>query len=238
MAHIFRRHNINRPILSLILSVFTLTYALPIHAMSQFDIGFNEVAFLYRVKKLVEKIWKLEKSNDKDKMYEAIIDLKAEIEGSCGIQLNISEHMDSLERQLKSIGFKAPKKEFEAIRKAIKKKERKRNKNARYLGYVMHLENYDIDAFDEGLIFQEYNLKGGHGKKDGKEDDEDELYVPAQLVFGVTLALCGFFLMFVPFPACKPWGERMIASGVVICGNCISSKIDNDHKNEKDKEKK
>jgi hypothetical protein len=171
-------------------------------------------------------------------MYGAIIDLKNEIETSCGIKVDISKHMDNLEKQLKNSGVKPPKKEFDAIRKTIQKKEKKHNKHVKYLASIMYLNDYEINASDEELMFPE-PLMAKQGKdKDDKDDDKDEVNVPAQLVFGVTLTLCGLFLMVVPFPACKPWGEKMIASGVVICGNCISGKIDNDHKNEKDKEKK
>lgn len=102
----------------------------------------------------------------------------------------------------------------------------------------MYLDAYEINAFDEELMFPEPLVaKHSHGKED-EDDDKEEVYIPAQLVFGVTLTLCGLFLMIVPFPACKPWGEKMIASGVVVCGNCISGKVDNEHKNEKDKKQK
>ncbi|WP_075883568.1 hypothetical protein [Candidatus Protochlamydia sp. W-9] len=234
MASLFSRHNINRIVLFAVFGTFTLTYGLPLHALPQGGIGINEVAFLYRVEKLVEKIWKLEKSDNKDKMYSAIIDLKSELETSCGIKVDLNKHMDNVEKQLKNRGFKAPKKEFDAIRKAIKYKEKKHNKHAKYLASVMYLEGYEINAADEELMFPEYMAKHSHGK-DNKDDDKEEVCVPAQLVFGVTLTLCGLFLMVIPFPACKPWGERMIASGFVICGNCISGKVDNDHKNDKDK---
>jgi hypothetical protein len=77
---IFSRNNINRTILSVVLGTFTLTYAIPVQAaFVQFGFGLNEAAFIYRVEKLVEKIWKLEKSDNKEKMYDAIIDLKSEI---------------------------------------------------------------------------------------------------------------------------------------------------------------
>lgn len=236
MARIFSRHNINRFVISTVLSTFTLTYAVPVHAAPpQLGAGFNEVAFLYRVEKLVEKIWKLEKSENKDKMYDTIIELKREIETSCGIKVDIDKHMDNLEKQLKNRGIKPPKKEFDAMRKAIKKKEKKHHKHAKYLALVMHMDGYEINAHDEELMFPE-PLRAKYGKD--KDEDKEEVYVPAQLVFGVTLTLCGLFLMVIPIPACKPWGERMIASGVVICGNCISGKMDNDHKEDKDKDKK
>lgn len=73
MARFFNRHNFNSSILSFVLGTFTLTYAVPIQAQ---NFNIDEAAFLYRVEKLVEKIWKLEKSNNKDKMFATIIDLK------------------------------------------------------------------------------------------------------------------------------------------------------------------
>lgn len=149
--------------------------------------------------------------------------------------------MDSVESELRHKGHKPSKKEFDSIRRAIKKNEKKHNKHSKYLASVIHLEGYEINALDEELMFPTpLTSKHGHDKDKNKDNDNDkeEVYVPAQLVFGVTLTLCGLFLMVVPFPACKPWGERMIASGFVICGNAISGKADNENKEEKDKNKK
>lgn len=237
MAGLFCRNNINSTILSIVLSTFTLTYAIPVQAVPQFDIGLNEVAFLYRIEKLVEKIWKLEKSENKDKMYDAIIDLKGEIETSCGVKVDLEKHMNNVEKELKNRGHKVPKKQFDSIRKTIKKKEKKHDKHGRYLASVMYLDGYETNQADEELMFPQHVAKHGHDKDD-KEEDKEEVYIPAQLVFGVTLTLCGLFLMVIPIPACKPWGEKMIASGFVICGNAISGKMDNDHKDGKDKDKK
>lgn len=237
MASLFNCNALNRIILSAVLGTFTLTYAIPLQAAPQFGIGFNEVAFIYRIEKLVEKIWKLEKSDNKDKMYSAIIDLKSEIESSCNIKVDLSKHMDNVEKELKNRGYKTPKKEFDAMRKAIKAKEKKHNKHGKYLAAVMHVDGYEINDFDEDLMFPEY-MAAKHGKDKDDKDDKEEVYIPAQLVFGVTLTLCGLFLMVIPFPVCKPWGEKMVMSGFVICGNAISGKVDTDHKNDKDKDKK
>ena len=103
----------------------------------------------------------------------------------------------------------------------------------------MYVDGYETNVADEALMFPEHIAKQGEDKdknKDkDKEDEKEELQVPAQLAFGVTLTLCGLFLMVVPVPACKPWGEKMITSGFIICGNCISGKIENDNKKDKDK---
>jgi hypothetical protein len=76
------------------------------------------------------------------------------------------------------------------MRKAIKKKEKKHDKHHKYLAHVMHLDGYEINALDEELMFGEPLMaKSSHGKKDDKDDDKEEVYIPAQLVFGVTLTL-------------------------------------------------
>lgn len=100
MAYFFSRYNINHVIISYVLVAFTLTYAFPIHAL---DV--SEVAFLYRVEKLVEKTWKLAKSENQDKMYTTIIDLKAELEASSSVKINLSKCMDDIEKELKKEGL-------------------------------------------------------------------------------------------------------------------------------------
>lgn len=166
MAHIFSRYNINHFVLSTVLGTFTLTYGLPLHALPQSSVGINEVAFIYRVERLIEKLWKLEKSDNKDKMYSTIVELKSEIEASCGIKVDLSKHMDKVEKELKNRGYNAPKREFDAIRKAIKHKEKKHSKHAHYLASVMHLDGYEINAADEDLLFPEYTAKHGNEKED------------------------------------------------------------------------
>ncbi|CAF24334.1 unnamed protein product [Candidatus Protochlamydia amoebophila UWE25] len=49
---------------------------------------FNQY-YVVRMEKLVEKLWKLEKSQDKDKIYSPIVDIKSEIESSCGVNIDL-----------------------------------------------------------------------------------------------------------------------------------------------------
>lgn len=232
MVNLFTRYYINRSIVSLVLGSFSLTYVIPTQ-IAAIEFGFNEAAFLVRLEKLVEKMWKLEKSGNIDKMYETLIDIKTELEGYSGYRLDISNGLDQVEQKIKSSGVKVPKKQFESIRKSLKKKEKKANDHARYIASTMHLEGYEFNDYDEASMFHE-PLMAKHGSKDkDKEDEKEEINVPAQLVFGVTLTLCGVFLMAVPIPACKVWGERMVQSGVIICGNCISNKVEEDKKKDK-----
>lgn len=233
MASLFRCHNINRIVLHFVLSAFVLTYAVPVNAV-QFGVV-SDAVFIYKAEKLVEKIWRLKNSESKSKMYEIILDLKSEIESYSGIEIDISKYMSLVENELESRGIKSKKKELKAIRNSLKKREKKRNKYINFLGLAIETEGYEIHPENEKIVFSNFLMAKGKENKKSEEEDEEEVYVPAQLVFGVTLTLCGLFLMVIPIPVCKPWGERMIASGVVICGNSISSKVDNDHKNNKGK---
>ena len=57
-------------------------------------------------------------------MYDAIIDLKSEIETSCGLKIDLEKYMSNIEKELKNRGYKIPAKQFDSIRKSIKKKKK------------------------------------------------------------------------------------------------------------------
>jgi hypothetical protein len=236
MLGFFNYRNINVGIISTVLTSFSITYSLPVQALP-FEIGFNEVAFMYRMEKLVEKMWKLEKSADKDKMYEVALDIKREVEAASGRPIDLNQCLNQVENEVKKKGYKPPKKEFDSIRKAINKKDKKNTVRAHYLARTMDLEGYQFNDIDEHMFAQEILLrsKHGHEDKDKEKDEKQEIQVPAHLVFGVTLTLCGVFLMFLPIPGCKVWGDNMFRAGIVVCGNAICNKTEEDKKNERDK---
>lgn len=232
MVHLINGYNLKRIIISSVLGAFILTQLSPIQAQA-INLNVKDASFIYRIEKLVQKIWKLEKSKDKSKIYEATIELKQEIETACDIKLDISKCMANVEKELKKQGHQLPKKQFDAIKKALKEKDKKHGHHIKYLAATAYFESYEFNYADECAMFSEILAKH---KKESK-DDEEQASIPVQLVFGITMTLCGVFLMAVPFPACKPWGERMIASGIVICGNCISGKVDDDRKKENNQKK-
>ena len=51
--------------------------------------------------------------------------------------------------------------------------------------------------------------------KNGKEDD-DEPSMPLTVVVGVTMALCGLFLVFVPIPVCQTAGAYLLEGGSML----------------------
>ena len=197
MGSIFNRHYINRALLSTVLSSFTLTYSLPLPANQfEFNIGFNEVAFMIRLEKVVEKLVKSE-SKGIDKIIECFVDVKEEIESSYGVRLNIDDYFHDVSKELNRKGVKTPKKEFDVIKKKIKAREKKKKSHWNMMANVMYQDDYQFTELDDHFC-----LKAKHSHdKDDKKDDDKEIVVPALLVYGVTLSLCGMFLMIIPIPA-------------------------------------
>jgi hypothetical protein len=106
---------------------------------------------------------------------------------------------------LNATGVKAPKKEFEYIKKLVKKKEKKTKEHAKYIADTMYLDGYEMNIFEKEALFA--NKPGSN--KDDKEKDDEDIELPPMLVYGVTMTLCGFFLAILPIPACKEWGKKM-----------------------------
>ena len=85
-----------------------------------------------------------------------------------------------------------------------------------YLANTMYMDGYEMNEHDEGMMVGDFMAKSAkHDKdKDKDKDDKEEIVLPSLLVYGVTISLCGLFLMCIPIPACKEWGGKMVVAGV------------------------
>lgn len=68
----------------------------------------------------------------------------------------------------------------------------------------------------------------------GKSENKD-IDVPIPILVGVTVTLCGVFLVFVPLPASKSTGFWLINSGVSILGGDAIQRWDAYDKEKKNK---
>lgn len=239
MVSIFSRNNINRALLSATLVSFTLTYPIQVHSAPPPGINLNDVAFFVKLEKVVEKLIKSE-GKPIDKIIECFVDVKHEIEVHYNTKLDTEKYMKDVEKEFTKNGIKPPKKELDSIRKKIKDREKKNNKHAKYVAAVIDLEGYQMNQYDEDAMFPDENqflMKASKGKdKDKDKDDKEEIVLPSLLVYGVTVSLCGLFLMVLPIPACKDWGGKMVVAGITACANSLCS--ENDKNKDKDKDKK
>lgn len=227
MANLCGSYYINRAILSVVLLTFSISYSVPINA-AQFQLGLNEVAFMVRMEKLVEKLVKC-KDKPENKIIENLINIKTEIESSCNVKFNLDQYMDQVSHEISKSGQKASKKQMDAIKKKLKRQDKTQRSHVQYISRTMYTEDYQFNIHDEKLM----SSKRDH--KDKEKEKDDDVEIPTLLIYGVTVTLCGLFLMVLPVPACKDWGGRMVVAGVTACANSISSKTD---ENKKDKDKK
>lgn len=200
MSSVFSYNCVSRSILFVIFLTFSFTYCLPLRAGWTDIIGVSpEVKSLAKIKKLADKMKKLEGTGDKHKIYKTMLSIKKEAEKLSGHKISLSTSLDAVESQVNKHGTKVHHSYFKAIKKEIEGEKHK-----------------DNDSVEE----------------DGK------LEAPVELVFGVTLALCGLFLMVLPFPFCKQWGDWAFKSGVLIAGRKLAVTADENKKNEKEKNRK
>lgn len=227
MSNIFRYFNIDRVLVSTI-PTSSINSAIPVQAI-EYQMDINDVVFMVRLEKIVEKLIKYGEKGDKGKMLDTLLDIKSLIEAACNVTIKISNYIDEIVKELAKLGIKAPQKEFEAIKKKFKKKEKKHKALAECINRIMHDED---DSLDE-LIFREMKKDK---KKQEDEKEETEVEIPTQLIYGVTVALAGFFIMLIPFPGCADWGKRIIFLGLGACGTCICQKAEEDKKKKENKD--
>lgn len=94
-------------------------------------------------------------------------------------------------------------------------------------------------AIDEGVyelnIFDEKDICAKKKKDSAIENQEqqEELEVPDKLVWGVSLALAGVFLMAIPLPGFSSAGLSLFTAGFAMAGDVIAITRD-ERKNQED----
>lgn len=111
MVNLFNSYSFNKLLLSCVLTTFSMAVVTspPCYAVCT-----NDIAFLWRTKELVEKVWKYQEKEDTNKVLDAVLDIKQEIEAY--------EVLNSI-----------------LIKSLIKQKKRSRLKVERYLKKICRL---------------------------------------------------------------------------------------------------
>ncbi len=231
MVYFFNYYQFNRLLLSGVLVTFSMAIIAPPPAYSQIDIGFNDIFFVVRMEKLVEKLWKYQEREDYNKLLDTMLDMKLEVEGYTGQKINIDKELDKIEIEIKKKGGKIPKKGMEKIRKIINKRYKKEQHRA--MCVASYLQDQPDIGFDEYKIL--YKTAHGHDKE--KDEENEILELPGSFVAGVTMMLAGGFLCIIGLriPVCMEMGKQLAYTGL---GFCVNGYIDHQDENkEKDKNK-
>ena len=214
MGNFWKSTKLNTIILSCTISVFTLNTITPIHAAPQPGISLNDIGFAIRIEKLIEKIKKYREKKDSNKLIEVMFDIKSEVEGYTGQKINLEKSLDQVERDVKAKGGKVDKRVMNKIKKNFKNHEKKCNHKASYMANCIEF-NLPYIAEEEHILFQNELLMAKHSHGKDKEKD-DEICVPLRVTIGVTVTLCGIFLLFVPIPICKKYASYVIEAGMAF----------------------
>ena len=208
MANIFRCHHINRILLSIVLSTFAIVQAVPVYS-TQYILAKNDIEFALIIEHLMKRLVKSHKKGT-DEMIDTLVEIKCEIEKHYSCSLNLDYAFDQIQRECKKQKLVIPPKYLAWIKTKILIADKKAKSRP-----VCLFEGDDaLIDFDDDIFAK-------------KEDDEKEgKEIPALLVYGVSVTCCGVFLMLVPIPMCKLWGERMIVAGVTACANAMCTAED------------
>ncbi|WP_042279766.1 hypothetical protein [Candidatus Protochlamydia sp. R18] len=212
MGDLWKPSKLNTAVLSLTICVFTLSTVAPLSAApQQVNLNLNDLGFALRIEKLVEKVNHYRKKGDSKKLMETMFDMKAEVEGYTGQKINLDKTIDQIEQRVKNQGGKVDKKVIKELKKDFKKQEKRTNHKALYMANCMEFD-LPYHAEDEQLLFDNHiNLaKHSHG------DKGDEICVPLRVTIGITVTLCGLFLLFVPIPICKQYAPYVIETGLAF----------------------
>lgn len=186
MANIFYTFKFNNFLLSGTLIVFSMNTIPPLYAYQDCIAGLNDIAFCLNIEKLIQRVNKYKDKNDSTKLIEAMIEIKQQVEGYTGKKIDLDKQLDHVEKEMKKGGAKVSSSEMKQVRKLIKHKEKR----------AMHKEMYLADCIVCGM---EYNAEWEQLEYSAKhEGDKEEVELPLQVTIGVSVALCGLLLTFIP----------------------------------------
>ena len=196
---------------------FTTTTLIPSHLMADgINLDANAINFGIKSEKVFEKIKKSIDKGETNKIVKYMFDLKHEVEQYTGKKIDINKQIDQVQREAKAKGQKIDDIYIQQIKKDFHR-ENKRHKH-RAVWFVQCAEvNIPYSTLEADMHFEMNYVMAKSVKGSDKDID-----VPIPIMVGVTVGLCGLFLVFVPLPGCQPAGIWLMNSGVsILAGDAI-----------------
>ncbi len=217
------------------LTAITFTTAIivtpPCHAVGA-NLDLKGINFGIKVGKIFEKIKKSIDKGETNKIVSYMFDIKSEVEQYTGKKIDINETIDQVQREARAKGQKIDDKYIKQIKKDLGKQDRKQNHRAVYFAQCAELDiPYSTLEADFHFDMNYIMAKSAHGK-DNKQQE-----VPVKIMVGVTVSLCGLFLLFVPLPGCQTAGGWLLNTGIGILGSEALDRWDTYDQENKKKDK-
>lgn len=171
--------------------------------------------------KTYEKVKRAIDKGETNKIVGYMFDFKSEVEQYTGQKIDINKHIDQVQREAKAKGQKIDDKYIKQIKKDFGKEDEKHKHRAVWFAQCAEF-NIPYSLGEADLQF-DMNMKLGKAAN-GKDEQQENVLV--KIMVGVTVGLCGLFLVFVPIPMCQTAGFWLINKGVGILGSDALDRYD------------
>lgn len=221
MANILQSRFTNIMVICLTTVAFTTATLTPPPLMAaDVNLDLGAINFGIKVEKVFEKIKKSIDKGETNKIVGYMFDTKQEVEQYTGKKIDIDEQIDQAQREAKAKGQKIDNRYIKQIKRDFHREDKKRKHRTIWLAQCAEV-NIPYSTVEADMHFDmDYEMA-----KSAKGGDKD-IDVPIPIMVGVTVSLCGLFLVFVPLPGCQTAGVWLINTGVGIMGSEAIQKWD------------
>lgn len=176
------------------------------------NLDLNSVNFGIKIEKVFEKIKKCIDKGETNKIIGYTFDIKQEVEQHTGKKIDIDKQIDQAQREAKAKGQKIDDRYIKQIKRDFHREDKRHKHRAVWFTQCAEA-NIPYSTVEADMHFDMNYLIAKSAKGGDKDID-----VPIPVMVGVTVSLCGLFLVFVPLPGCQTAGFWLINTGVSILG--------------------
>ncbi len=179
--------------LSATLAVFSITTAAPREIYFESSLTenlYDEAQLTIRLQSLLDNLTSLD---DVGEMIHLMLQFKYEVESLTGEPISMDDALEEIQRELREEGHEIPEDEMANFKELIHQQ-------------MAPVSAPRLPAPDSSDITLNIN-KGG-------SETNTQVLIPTQVALGVTIALCGSIVFFLPVPSSKVWGEKLVKAGI------------------------
>lgn len=196
----------------------------PLVAAQNGGLNLNDINFGIKIEKIYEKVKRAIDKGETNKTVGYMFDFKQEVEQYTGKKIDINKSIDLADKEARARGQKIDSKYLKAIKKEFHKNDKKHEHRTVWFAQCAEL-NIPYTAFEADANFEMNYMMAKSAKGHGKDEIQIE-EVPVTITVGVTIALCGLFLWFVPLPGCQTCGTYLLNAGIGILGSDALARYD------------
>lgn len=210
----------NSMVACLTLTTFTSAVILP-HPVYAAGINLNDINFGVKIEKIYEKVKKSIDRGETNKIVGYMYDFKTEVEQYTGQKVDINKQLDEVQKRAKANGQKIEDKYIKQIKKDFSHQDKKHKHRAVWFAQCSELE-IPYTMVEADMHFEMNHMMAMKAAKPHEQQED----VPAIVMVGVTVSLCGLFLFIVPLPGCQVAGGWLMNTGFGILSGYGLQKYD------------